>query len=209
MFQRIRTVRPVHSLAFGPGTPNLNDHGVRYISNLIKSISPDWRGGISVELVPPHNIDDLGLLVAHGVGSMIMSLEIWDDERRAVLCPGKSYISKSHYIDAWRYVVQALGRGKISSVLLVGLESVESTKAGIDALCEMGVVPTLIPFRPYDQTAVPILVKVRHEDYLEVSRHNIFAMEKHGISPNQQVGCTECGGCSLDNERSITPTALI
>jgi hypothetical protein len=203
MFLRVSENRPGLSLAIGPGTPNLRDHGVRYIEALIKDLSVHWRGPISVELVPPNNLDDLKRLVDVGVGSIIMSIEVWDDASRQELCPGKAYVSKQHYIDAWRTSIYLLGSGRASSVLLVGLEEIRSTKAGIDFLIEHEVVPTLIPFRPYDHIGLEKRDPVGHHTYMEVSRYNVESLKRRHIGPHNQVGCTRCGGCSLDIENVL------
>jgi hypothetical protein len=186
------------SLAIGPGTPNLRDHGARYIRALLHDLNDHWRGPTSVELVPPNDLADLENLIEDGVGSVIMSIEIWDDDARQRLCPGKSYVSKEQYIDAWRLVTNSLGHGKVSSVLLVGLESSESTKNGINFMTEMGVVPTLIPFRPYERTPLSTHQVTDHKEYMEVSRYNITKLKQQRIGPHNQVGCTACGGCSLE-----------
>ncbi|WP_245322660.1 IS630 family transposase [Bradyrhizobium valentinum] len=204
MFQEIAAEREIRSLAIGPGTPNLRDHGVRYIASLIEALSPVWRGPTSAELVPPHNLGDLQNLTAVGVGSLIMSIELWDDSARAELCPGKNYVSKEHYLAGWRKGVELLGSSMVSSVLLVGLEDIESTRRGIDLMVENGVVPTLIPFRPYQDTPLSDRKPVDYRTYLEISKYNVGAMRRNHLSPRKQVGCTECSGCSLETENAGT-----
>jgi hypothetical protein len=197
------------SLAIGPGTPNLRDHGVRYIASLLHDLFDHWRGPVSVELVPPHDLHDLNILIDLNVGSFIMSIELWHDQLRDKMCPGKAYVSKAHYIDAWKVVTKALGPGKASSVLLVGLEPAESVKEGIDSMTELGVVPTLIPFRPYENIALSDQQVTDHRMYLDLSAYNISKMRQAGIGPKNQVGCTSCGGCSLDIEVSIAPAKAV
>ncbi|MET4312691.1 IS630 family transposase [Bradyrhizobium sp. RT4b] len=204
MFQEIAAEREIRSLAIGPGTPNLRDHGVRYIASLIEALSPVWRGPTSAELVPPHNLGDLQNLTAAGVGSLIMSIELWDDSARAELCPGKNYVSKEHYLAGWRKGVELLGSSMVSSVLLVGLEDIESTRRGIDLMVENGVVPTLMPFRPYQDTPLSDRKPVDYRTYLEISKYNVGAMRRNHLSPRKQVGCTECSGCSLETENAGT-----
>lgn len=203
MFRRLSSEREVRALAIGPGTPNLRDHGVEYMSSLIRALRVHWAGGISTELVPPHDLNDLEKLVKLNVGSLIMSIEIWDDERRSALCPGKSYVSKAHYVEAWKKAVSLLGRGRVSSVLLVGLEDDASAIEGIDAMVELGVVPTMIPFRPYRDIPLTGVVAPAPSRYLALSRYNVRALQRAHIGPKMQVGCSECGGCSLEIERSL------
>ena len=201
MFLTVRraVIGPV-SLALGAGTPNLRDHGARYFAKIVDAIRVFETVPISVEMVPPNTIEDLDLLLKRGVGSLIMSIEIWNDQRRAEICVGKAYVTREKYLTAYDFAVKRLGRGRVSSVLLVGLDTEDSLKDAIMELTNLGVLPTLIPFRPYDNTPLAHLPPTNHEQYLRLSRFNVGAMNAARIGPKDQVGCTNCGGCSLEIE---------
>jgi len=201
MFLELVKEKEIRALAIGPGTPNLRDHGIRYIVKLIQALRTHWAGPISVELVPPHDLRDLTRLIDEKIGSLIMSIEIWNDKRREELCPGKSYVSKHHYLEAWKAAIRLLGRGRVSSVLLIGLDEIASIKEGIDAMVELGVVPTLIPFRPYPGIPLSAINPPDPDTYLALARYNVKALAQANIGPKMQVGCTECGGCSLEIEK--------
>ncbi len=186
-------------VAIGSGTPNLRDHGARYFSRLAESIFSATDAGISVEMVPPHELGDLAILKRSHVDSLIMSIEIWDEAIKRVVCPGKSYVNREHYRAAWRAGTDLFGRGKVSSVLIVGLEPAESTMEGIDTLVSEGVIPTLIPFRPYDDTALASHPLTSADLYTRLSKYNAALLAKHGLSPSMQAACTKCQGCSLDD----------
>lgn len=188
----------VPSVALGAGTPNKNDHGVKYFAELTKLLRTNFAADVSVEMVPPHDLSDLDLLFEAGVSSMIMSLELWDDNKREHYCPGKSYVPKSHYLAAHDYVQRGIGSGTTSSVLLVGLEDMKSTVQGITGLTSNGVVPTLIPFRPYKNTQLSSYPYTDHIAYMKVSATNRLLLKSAGISPETQKGCAECGGCSIE-----------
>jgi hypothetical protein len=185
-------------VAIGSGTPNLNDHGARYFGKLTQNIRASLDTKISVELVPPNNINDLSILKDAGTSSIIMSIEIWDEDRRKEICPGKSYVSRDHYISAWQHAVKLFGPGQVSSVLIVGLDTVESINDATTVLTRLGVIPTLIPFRPYDESELSAHVTTNVSDYIACSQHNSAALEDAGLSPWLQAGCTGCQGCSLD-----------
>ncbi len=186
------------NVAIGSGTPNRQDYGARYFAHLAELIFDRTGAGISVEMVPPKDTADLQLLKDAGVSSLIMSIEVWDEEKRVIFCPGKSEVSKSQYIEAWTEAVSLFGRGQVSSVVLVGLDSNESVIRAIDELTSIGVVPTIIPFRPYDECELRGVDVTLVDDYVLCSRHNAEALLKQQLSPFQQSGCTKCQGCSID-----------
>ncbi len=188
----------VPSIALGAGTPNKNDHGAKYFAELTRLLLENFDADVSVEMVPPHSLSDLDILFEAGVGSMIMSLELWDDQKRKFYCPGKSYVTKEHYLEAHEYVQNAIGFGTTSSVLLVGLEEASSTIEGMTMLTSNKIVPTLIPFRPYKNTPMASHPFTDHQEYLRVSAVNRLLLNSAGISPAMQKGCAECGGCSIE-----------
>jgi len=196
IFSRIIDYKEV---AIGGATPNLVDFGVSYyskIAKIIKDLRPDIK--ISIEIIPPQNLDILYDLYSAGVDSIIMNIEIFDDEVRQRICPGKSDVSKSHYFKAWEKALDIFGENKVSSVLIVGLEDKKSTIKGAKKMLNMGIIPTLIPFRPYDVCELAYLPPVSPEYYLSVYREIFSEGRENKVNPRKQPGCTRCGGCSLE-----------
>ena len=193
-----RSISGSVGFALGSGTPNLNDHGVRYFSRIAREVTARIQCGISVELVPPHDLRDLEMMRASGVQSLVMSIEVWDVARRKAVCPGKSYVSRRHYLDAWTRAVEVFGRGNVSSVLLAGLDAPASIEEAIREMVAIGVVPTLIPFRPYDGTPLANHPPTQIEPYLRLAGFNAAELLKARLTPYLQRGCTECQGCSID-----------
>jgi len=189
---------PDVELAIGAATPNVGDHGVGYFLEIVERVQREFQIPTSVELVPPKNLEDLDRLFDAGVKSLVMSIEVWDDQIRQEVCPGKSVIGKTEYIAAWNKAENVLGPGQVSSVLLVGLEPEESTKVGIDYLVGAGMVPTLIPFRPYDAASLRKNPLTDHNQYLRCSSYCSNRLAVAGLSPLRQSGCTKCGACSLE-----------
>lgn len=186
-------------VAIGPGTPNRNDHGVAYLAALAGSLHQSLRLQSSAELVPPRDPQALSRLPPAGIRSVVMSIEIWDDRRRAAICPGKSVVSKVAYLTAWKQAARLFGDGNVSSVFIVGLDDDASLIAGCRTAIEAGVLPTLIPFRPYKRSAF------RHphvdpERYLAVAETVRELIADAGLSPRTHTGCAACGGCSMELE---------
>jgi len=184
-------------IAFGGATPNLLDFGASYYVRIISQVRDMSDTPISVEIVPPQDrcIDSL---CDAGVDALIMNLEIFDDKLRRIICPGKSKISKRTYFEAWRYAVQSLGEGRVSTVLIAGLEDAKTTLFGAEEIVREGVIPTIIPFRPYDSCFLSSYKPTSPEILLFVAERVSQLLEQYGLDPNRQPGCTRCGACSLE-----------
>lgn len=187
----------VTSLAIGGGTPSLADMGARYYAGLAET-AVALGLATSVEMVPPSRTSDLDLLVDAGVSSLIMSLEIWDDQLRGEWCLGKGSVERRQYFEAWTYALARLGPGRVSSVLLVGTEPLDSTLRGAESLIEAGIIPTLIPLRWYPESRYTDWRPVPWRDLLDVTSAVSALLTRAGLSPQEQPGCTACGGCSLE-----------
>jgi len=187
-------------IALGGATPNVVDCGASYYADIVRGVKKRWDIPISVEIMPPREVSSLDILVDAGVDALIMNLELYDDRLRRRFCPGKSQASKERYYEAWEYATSLLGRGRVASVLIVGLESAESTLTGCQRMVETGVVPTLIPFRPYDTCALRNCRPISPDFYLSVARKCSEMVHNVGLDPRLQAGCTRCGGCSLDTD---------
>ena len=79
-----------------------------------------------------------------------MNIEIADENLRKFICPGKSEISLDRYFSAMEKAVSLLGIGNVSSVLLAGIQPVEDIIRLGKELIEIGVIPTIMPFKPLD-----------------------------------------------------------
>lgn len=196
--QGLLAERPaIDSLAIGGGTPNLTDHGVKYYAGLTEE-AKSLGLSVSVEIVPPPRLRDLDQLIASGVDALIMSIELWDQDRRNAICLGKSVASRAHYEAAWQLGISSLGQGMVSSVLLYGLEDPEATGAGMHAMIDQGVIPTLLPYRVYDRSQVAPAFPISVDGYLDLAFECGRMLSARRLNPFAQPGCTGCQGCSLE-----------
>lgn len=190
-------------IAIGGATPFLEDCGIKYFSRLIKSIKDATSLSISIEIAPPKKIELIDCLLKAGADSIIINLEIFDDNIRRVICPGKSLKDINKYIEYWRYALKVFGDNNVSSVILVGLEDIKNTLKAAEICASNGVMPTLIPFKPYDNCALNFLPPTDSDSYLSASLRVGEIINKYGLGPSLQKGCTKCGGCSLEKDISI------
>ena len=194
---------PHYEINLSGGTCQSPDHAIQYLSDLckkIKLINP--KTVISVECTPPNDNKMLSQLYDSGASAIIINIEIFDDEIRRKICPGKSKISIDKYFEALEYCVSIFGRGNVSSVIIMGLQPIEDVKKAGFELVKRGVIPTIMPFKPLDNTGLSEFKPPNPDEYVEISKHVANLMEKYNLSINPCSGCAACGGCSL--EKNLT-----
>ena len=189
-----------YALNFSGGTYGDPDRMVRYWIDLARKIRVFSDVSITVEFAPPSDLRLLGEMKAAGVNVAIMNLEVADPELRKEICPGKSGISYAHYHAAFREAVRVFGWGMVSSVLIGGIQPKEDIMRECGLIASEGVFPTVMPFRPMDDCVYHGLERCRPEDLLEMGEHLGGLLMEYGLDFRKQPGCTECGGCSLEND---------
>ncbi|ATX81279.1 anion transporter [Mariprofundus ferrinatatus] len=108
---------------------------------------------IAIETVAPRDTRVIDALYSAGLDVFVCNLELHDRDRFAEICPGKEHAGGQAAIwKALDHARQVFRSGAVVSNLIVGLEELESSKRGIDALIAHGVVPLLQPFRPLPGT---------------------------------------------------------
>ena len=188
------------ALNFSGGTFRDPDWMAGYWIRLCRAIREFSDTGIAVELAPPSDLGLLRELKAAGANAAIMNLEVADPRRRREICPGKSRISYEHYHEAFREAVDCFGWGMVSSVLIGGIQPKEEIMAEIAVMASEGVFPTIMPFRPMDDCELYGFRRCPPEELLEMSAYLGTLLHTYKLESWKQPGCTECGGCSLEND---------
>ena len=80
--------------------------------------------------------------------------------------------------------------GQVRSLIIVGLESIDETVAGVDHLASLGVVPVLSPFRPAGGTRATHIPPVPPEDLREVLDRSRDVAASRGL--NLGPDCQAC-----------------
>ena len=154
---------------------------------------------ISLEIAPPETTNWIDRIVSTGVNGFSINIEVWNEEKRREICPGKSQIDRELYFTAWKRGVDLLGKFTVSSVLIVGLDSPESIKEAIVTMVGMGVKPTLIPFKPFSGSKLENHPLPHPQELLELSQFAGQQLSQNAAQYQQFVGCEHCGGCTLEN----------
>ena len=139
--------QPAHHVLVSGGTPKPKDVGFhRELYRRVLDAFPDVA--IDIMMVPLRGVLDLAELDAHGVGELSINLEVFSRERARGVARHKYNQGLPFYLDFIERATEALGPQRVRSMLLVGLEPLEDTLAGVTAIAERGGVPVLSPFRP-------------------------------------------------------------
>jgi len=110
---------------------------------------------IALETVAPADMQVIDELYEAGLDIFICNIEVNDAARFAEICPGKQTIGGQEAIyKALNYARSVFRSGAVVSHLIVGLEPLQSTIAGMKKLISQGIVPMLLPFRPLPGTAL-------------------------------------------------------
>lgn len=189
---------PDYYLHLTGGNTKRPDHGLLTYEKYVKEVKKRYPSTpVSLETSPPENMEFLERLIDAGTDGFSINIEVWNEEKRKQICPGKSQIARDSYFEAWQKGVEALGAFRISSVIVVGLDTKESIKEAIATMVNMGVKPALVPFKPFAKSILNDLSPPNPDDFLELSLFSQELLEKHGADPTKFVGCEHCMACTM------------
>ena len=153
---------------------------------------------IEIEVSPPRDLSVIDDLVNVGLTSYMSNLEVFDENTRKLVCPGKSKISLNEYVNAF---VQAQKNGLPTyTVLIVGLEEPESTLKGVEFFAKNGITTLPLPFKPIKGAVYENRLPTSPKMFLDVSKEAISIMRTYGVNPmsRDKGSCSLCGGCSVE-----------
>lgn len=187
-----------YSINLGGGTYLNPDAMCDYLTEIVRGVRRFTAMPISVEMAPPADLGRIDALHAAGASSLIMNLEVANPSLRREICPGKSGITYEHYYESYRHAVGTFGRGKVSCVLIAGIQPKEDIVSECEKLTDIGVIPTVIPFKAMDDCLFRDRSNCDPAELLWISKRVGAILREKGLSPKMQEGCTKCGGCSLE-----------
>lgn len=167
------------------GYVDSDDAGVETIEPYVRAIKRNFDTLVAVQLQPPRENRWIDYIYAIGVDAISYSVQIHDAAILETLCAGRSQqVGRDRYYEALRHAATIFPNGTVWSDLIIGLEPVESTLAGIDALVEMGVLPVLSVFRPLDDTQLRDHPMPSPEDVAPVFAYMFERVRQAGINMN-------------------------
>lgn len=144
-------IQPAAHVLISGGTPRAADFDyLREVYERVIATFPDLP--VDVMMVPLGEVLDVKWLAGLGVNELSINLEIYNTEIARSMMRRKFDQGRDHYLDFLESAAELLGARRVRSMLMVGLEPMEDTLAGVDAIAARGCVPVLSPFRPDPST---------------------------------------------------------
>lgn len=192
---------PNYHVCLGGGTRLPLNRNVEYFFEcLIEIRKRNSKVPIWIEMVPPESDNDILKLVKFGATSFGFNIEIWDDKLRKEICLGKSQIAKERYLEAMKKALNILGTNRVGSVLIVGLEPIDSSIKGAIALASIGVQPCILPFKPWDKSSYSNYTSCNPDDLIKVSEATVKVVIENDIFLGENQGCLLCEACTIDHD---------
>ena len=130
----------------------------------------------------PRPDDIIDRLADWGVHGYALNLEVYDEEIARRLIPQKMRYGRELFAKGIERALQRTGgKGRVRSLILVGLEPIEKTLEGVEFLARLGCDPSLSPFRPGRGTPLKD-VRPPSPDFLErVYLESLEIVERYGV----------------------------
>jgi radical SAM protein (TIGR04043 family) len=171
---------------------------VRHLSACTRAIKQHSSLPVHVQLCPPGDLTELDELRHAGADTIGMHIESFDGVVLRRIAPVKAACGRESYMRAWKHAVAVFGKNQVSSFLIAGLgEEPASILAGAELLCELGVFPYLLPFRPIPGTPLAETLPPDPERMVFLYEQVAAMLRNCGLSSAScTAGCVRCGACS-------------
>lgn len=136
-----------HILLSGGVVPR-EDYGAEIFAEITRSIKQKYpQLSVYVMLPPPPNNFSLKNMIDAGVDEIALNIEIFDQAIANTLISGKFEIGLKRYFDALEFLCGQMPKFGVRSLLMGGIESVESTLKGIEIISKIGAMPIVSHYR--------------------------------------------------------------
>jgi hypothetical protein len=134
----------VETVYVNSGAYDAADGGIGFVAPYVHAIRKHFDTLIATQVHPPPTNQWIDRTYAMGVDALSYNLEIFDRDILNRQCIGRMrYIGRERYLESLAYAASIFPSGTVWTDLVVGIEPVASTMAGIDALAATGVVPVV------------------------------------------------------------------
>ncbi|HLK11758.1 MAG TPA: radical SAM protein [Candidatus Binatia bacterium] len=152
-----------------------DDGGIAFLAPYVEAVRMHFDTLVAAQVHPPRSDRWIDRTYALGVDAVSYNLELFDPDALTRHCVGRArYIGRERYLEALAYAAGIFPSGTVWTDLVLGLEPLESTLAGIEALAAAGVVPVVAAPRSPAAAADPsAVVPVLAHLYRTVRRRRI------------------------------------
>lgn len=147
------------------------------IIDIAKHIRKQSAKPIYAMCLPPKDVSVLYDYKNAGIDEIGFNIECFNRKIARNLMPGKGEIPISQYENAFRKAVSIWNsKGNVRSMMVLGLEPLDSFYNGVKWLCSLGVMPIISIFRPmcnmHMKNALPMCneqIKIIYDNLLEIT----------------------------------------
>jgi hypothetical protein len=144
-------VQPASHILISGGTPRPEHYG--YLREVYEGVITTFPAvAVDIMMVPLSEVLDIDRLAALGLAEVSINLEVWGERTARRVMPRKYKQGRQHYLDYLAHSARILGGERVRSMLMLGIEPLEETLEGVEAIASLGCVPVLSPFRPDPST---------------------------------------------------------
>lgn len=172
---------PAKHIQITGGVPKEEDF--KYFNGIVEGILREFNNiPVDLMMAPKIGLINLRKLKNLGLNGLALNMELYGEKYSKKLIPNKlGNIGRKQYLGTIEESVRIFGKGKVRSILLVGLESLENTLKGVEEIAKRGADPVLSPFVPDENTplknkkkpSVEFLIKVYKESRRIANRFDV------------------------------------
>lgn len=175
--------------------PQAECHLIASMLNTIDDVAglENIRGEMLIYTTPPSDPSMIDDVFDAGADRVACSLEVWDENLVAQVCPGKTrFTGRDRHLRTLLHIADKYGPNKACSSFVVGVEPVESFLAGAEYLASNGIVPIASVWIPHGR---PVLGKTETPgiDYYRQLRNGLAEIyTKYNCEPPGTFGFNVC-----------------
>jgi hypothetical protein len=174
------------------------DGGLKTLQPYILAVKKHFDTLVAAQLLPPRDEKVVDYTYAMGVDAVSYNLEIYDPAMLERHCAGRVHrVGRDRILETLRHAASVFPSGTVWTELVVGVEPLASTRAGIDALTAIGVVPVLSVVGPAAAAVTPGLTVPAPEEIAPIYSH-LYDTVKRRRTPMTWVRDLPIGVTPLD-----------
>ena len=152
---------------------------------------------IYVMVLPPKDLNVINLIYEAGATQIAFAIEIFDSIIAKEIMPEKGATPREKYFDALIYATKLFGNnGEVRSLLIAGLEPMESFLDGVEQLAKNRIQPIISVFRPLSGTPLENYTHPSMKYLKEIREKAVEICKKY----NMRLGpdCIDCQNNTLN-----------
>ena len=186
-----------YQVCLGGGAHLPLQNNSKYFIDIIKKIRKKAKNiPIWVEMIPPTK-PEIEEMVKAGATSFGFNIEVFDEKLRREICPGKSAVQISQYLERGEYANELLGGNRVGSTLICGIAPNKTIKNGIDVLTVRGIHPCILAFRPTETSEYKDKQECDSKSFYKCSKYAAEKMLENGLDIFKNEGCLRCEYCTI------------